>query len=95
MVEMENNFLPGVDTEVAQELEKAFKKQGIEVLTGTKYHGVEKFPGRVEVASITAVTSRLARQTKCLVAVGRAPLSADLRIRSARCRVGSWLHKSE
>jgi dihydrolipoamide dehydrogenase len=78
VVEMEKQLLPGVDAEVAQELEKAFKKKGIEVLTGTKYHGAEKFPGRVEVALDHNGDIKTRTANKVLVAVGRVPLSAGL-----------------
>jgi dihydrolipoamide dehydrogenase len=49
VVEMESQLLPGVDTEIAQELEKSFKKKGIEVLTSTKFDSIEKFPARLDV----------------------------------------------
>jgi dihydrolipoamide dehydrogenase len=78
VVEMEKQLLPGVDVEIAQELEKSFKKKGIEVLTGTKYHGIEKFPSRVEVALDYNGDIKTRTANKVLVAVGRAPLSADL-----------------
>lgn len=78
VVEMEKQLLPGVDIEVARELEKAFKKNGIEVLTGTKYHSIEKFPGRVEVALDSGSGLKRRTANKVLVAVGRTPLSAGL-----------------
>ena len=43
---MEKQLLPGVDAEIAKELERAFKKKGIEVLTQTTFHSLEKYPGR-------------------------------------------------
>lgn len=78
LVEMEKQLLPGIDAEVARELERSFKKRGIEVLTGTRFHSVEKFPGRVEVmvANGTEIKRRTAQ--KVLVAVGRVPLSSGL-----------------
>jgi len=78
VVEMEKQLLPGVDIEVAQELEKAFKKKGIEVLTGTKYQSIKQFPGRVEVALDNGGNIKTRTANKVLVAVGRAPLSAGL-----------------
>lgn len=78
VVEMEKQLLPGVDIEVARELEKAFRKKGIEVLTGTKYHSVEKFPGRVELVLDSGGDLKRRTANKVLVAVGRAPLSAGL-----------------
>ncbi len=78
VVEMEKQLLPGVDSEVAQELEKAFKKKGIEILTGTKYQSIEKFPSRVEISLDSGGDSKTRTANKVLVAVGRSPLSADL-----------------
>jgi len=75
---MEKQLVPGVDIEVARELEKAFRKKGIEVLTGTKYHSVEKFPGRVELALDSGGDLKRRTANKVLVAVGRTPLSAGL-----------------
>ncbi|MGH7889856.1 MAG: FAD-dependent oxidoreductase, partial [Thermodesulfobacteriota bacterium] len=37
IVEMEKHLLPGADREIAQELEKIFKKSGMAILTGTKF----------------------------------------------------------
>jgi dihydrolipoamide dehydrogenase len=78
LVEMETQLLPGVDTEVAQELEKIFKKKGLDVLTRTKFHSVEKFPGRVEVTLESGGDLKRRTAKKVLVAVGRTPLSANL-----------------
>jgi dihydrolipoamide dehydrogenase len=89
VVEMEKQLLPGVDIEVARELEKAFKKKGIEVLTGTKYHGVEKFPGRVELVLESEGDLKRRTANKVLVAVGRAPLSAGLGLEA----LGVELHR--
>ena len=78
LVEMEKQLLPGMDSEVAQELQRVFKKKGIEVLTSTKFHSLTKFPGRVEV--ILEASGNLKERTanKVLVAVGRKPLSEGL-----------------
>jgi dihydrolipoamide dehydrogenase len=78
LVEMETQLLPGIDAEVARELERVFKKRGIEVLTGTKFHSVEKFPGRVEVALQDGADLKRRTAQKVLVAVGRVPLSTGL-----------------
>ncbi|MCS6925231.1 MAG: dihydrolipoyl dehydrogenase [Candidatus Binatia bacterium] len=78
LVEMEKQLLPGVDAEVARELERSFKKRGIEVLTGTRFHSVEKFPGRVEVMVTNGTEIKRRTAQKVLVAVGRVPLSGGL-----------------
>jgi dihydrolipoamide dehydrogenase len=82
IVEMENQVLPGIDAEVARELERVFKKKGIEILTGTKFHGVEKFPGRMEVTLDSNGDLKHRTANKVLVAVGRTPLSAGLGLES-------------
>jgi dihydrolipoamide dehydrogenase len=78
VVEMESQLLPGVDTEIAQALEKSFKKKGIEILTGTKFHSIEKFPGRLDVRLDSNNDLKKRTANKVLVAVGRVPLSTDL-----------------
>ena len=78
VVEMESQLLPGVDAEIAQALEKSFKKKGIEILTGTKFHSIEKFPGRLDVQLDSNNELKERTANKVLVAVGRVPLSTDL-----------------
>ncbi len=83
IVEMEKQLLPGVDAEIAKELERAFKKKGIEILTQTMFHSLEKYPGRVEVNLDSAGSLKERTANKVLVAVGRAPISADLGLEEA------------
>jgi dihydrolipoamide dehydrogenase len=78
VVEMEKQLLPGIDSEVARELERIFKKKGIEVLTNTKFYSVERFPSRVEISLETGSDLKRRTANKVLVAVGRAPLSTGL-----------------
>ena len=83
IVEMEKQLLPGVDSEIVQELEHSFKKKGIEILTQTMFHRLEKYPGRVELILDNAGTLKERTTNKVLVAVGRAPISADLGLEEA------------
>lgn len=83
VVEMEPQLLPGVDADVARELERAFEKKGIEVLTGTAYDRLEKYPGRVEVMLTGGDGPKERTANKVLVAVGRAPLSDGLGLEDA------------
>ena len=78
VVEMESQLLPGVDTEIAHELEKSFKKKGIEILTSTKFHSIKKFPGRLDVTLENSGDTKERTANMVLVAVGRVPLSAGL-----------------
>ena len=79
VVEMAETLLPGMDADLGRELERAFKRQGIEVLTGHRYasfaRGAEA--GRVTVDG-PAGARRDLEAARVLVAVGRAPLSDDL-----------------
>ena len=83
IVEMEKQLLPGVDSEIVQELERSFKRKGIEILTQTMFHSLEKYPGRVELILDSAGTLKERTTNKVLVAVGRAPISADLGLEEA------------
>ena len=83
IVEMEKQLLPGVDSEIVQELERSFKRKGIEILTQTMFHRLEKYPGRVELILDNAGTLKERTTNKVLVAVGRAPISADLGLEEA------------
>ncbi len=78
LVEMEPQLLPGVDIEIAQELEKSFKKKGIEVLTSSTFDSLEKFPARLDIRLNHQGELKERTANKVLVAVGRAPLSANL-----------------
>lgn len=71
LLEMMPQMLPAEDHEVAQALEKAFKKQGITVLLGTKVAGAEIGGGKVVLAAEGAGGQRQQVEADvCLVAVG-------------------------
>ena len=76
VVEMEDQLLPRTDREVAKELEKSFRKQGIRVLTSAPAKGLDRAAGSMTVAS-GGKEERLAAE-KFLVAVGRKPLTEGL-----------------
>jgi dihydrolipoamide dehydrogenase len=79
LVELLPRVLPVEDEEVSAELEKIFKKQGIQVLTGTKAERVEKAGNELKVHLKGA--DGQAQVIPCevlLVAVGRGPVSDGL-----------------
>jgi len=76
VVEMEGQLLPRTDTEVARELEKAFKKQGIRVLTSAPAKKLDSPSGTLTVGSPGGEQTLSA--DRILVAVGRRPLTAGL-----------------
>jgi len=73
IVEMEDHLLPGADAEIANELERSFKKSGITILTSNKYSSVKKSKGYVEVILENTSSKALIpiKASKLLVAVGR------------------------
>ena len=75
LVEMLPRILPLEDEEVSAELQKAFRKRGIQCLTETSLAGVDTSGDRVGVDLEGA--ERL-EADMVLVAIGRAPVTADL-----------------
>jgi dihydrolipoamide dehydrogenase len=79
VLEMAPQMLPGADPELAEVLQREFRRKGIEVRLNARFEGVEKAGEGVRVA----VTSEKAGAgaidaDQLLVAIGRRPLSADL-----------------
>jgi len=81
LVEMLPRVLPIEDEDVSAEVEKAFRKRGIRVLTGVKLGAVraagdnsEKVQAHLEGEGI----DEWVEASKLLVAVGRAPVTGDL-----------------
>ncbi len=73
LLEMMPNILPLEDTEVSQTLEKAFAKQGINVLAGTKVVKAEADASGVRI-SVEGKKSESLEAEVCLVAIGVQPL---------------------
>lgn len=84
VVEMENQLLPRTDREVAAELEKAFVRQAIRVLTGAPAKRYDKASRTLTVS--TAGEERTVTSEKLLVAVGRRPLAAGLGLEACGVR---------
>jgi len=77
IVEMLPRLLPVEDEEVSAELARAFRKRGIEALTDAKLTKVETGEGGVKLTLEHKKKQSLEAET-LLVAVGRAPVTADL-----------------
>jgi dihydrolipoamide dehydrogenase len=73
LVEMMPNILPLEDTESSQAVEKAFAKQGIQVLTGTKVVKAEAGKNGVKI-SVEGKKAETLEAEICLVAIGVQPL---------------------
>jgi dihydrolipoamide dehydrogenase len=86
VVEMAETLLPGMDADLGRELARAFKRQGIEVLTGHRYESLTRQPGGARVVVAGPGGPRTLEAARVLVAVGRVPLSADLGLEEAGVR---------
>lgn len=78
IIEMLPRLVPLEDEEIGQELEKAFKKEGIKSLTGHKVEKVEVVGDGVEVTVSEGEEMKLLKADQVLVAIGFKPNSRDL-----------------
>jgi dihydrolipoamide dehydrogenase len=83
LVEMLPRVLPLEDEEISAELAKAFKKRGIEILTGTRVLGVETTDSGVKVKVSDGAAELVLEAEQALVAIGFKPNTADLGLETA------------
>lgn len=71
LVEMLPRIVPNEDEEISRELEKSFKKSGIEVRTGTRVEKIDKLKKNIKVTLSTGDDdSETVKAEKALVAIG-------------------------
>jgi dihydrolipoamide dehydrogenase len=78
LMELLPNLVPLEDPALGDELEKAFRKRGIEVHTGTKVEQVTKTAGGVRIKAVKDGQEVEIAADTLLVAVGRNPVTGDL-----------------
>jgi dihydrolipoamide dehydrogenase len=78
VVEMAEQMLPGADREVADALQREFRRKGIEVRLETTFESIEKASGVVRVSVSGDGAHEEIEAEQALVAIGRRPLSDDL-----------------
>lgn len=83
IVEMLPHIAPLEDIEVSTELEKAFKKNGITVLTGHRVLSVETTAKGVKVKVSSADEEKTLEAEQALVAIGFKPNTANLGLEAA------------
>ena len=88
IVELLPAILPGMDDEVVKEADKSFRKQGLEIRTGTKVTGGGRSGDRVFVTVETDGRTERLESDYVLVAVGRRPVTAGIDIEALGLHVG-------
>ena len=83
LVEMLPNILPLEDPEISVELEKSFKKSGINVLAGHKVESVEKTENGVKVTVSAEGGLKVLEAEQALVAIGFRPNTEGLGLAEA------------
>lgn len=78
LVEMMDQILPNSDKDLADELEKAFKKRKITVMTGTKAKDMEKTSSGAKVTLEGKDGEKTVEADKVLLVVGRSPNSENI-----------------
>src|SRR5512134_3174057 len=78
VLEMAEQMLPGADPELAEVLQREFRRKNIEVRLGARFEGVKQDGAGVRVAVASEKGAEEIAADQLLVAIGRRPLSADL-----------------
>jgi len=96
VVEMLPAILPGNDADVVKEAERAFKKQGLDIRTGTKVTGAKKDKKGVKVDIEKDGAKETLDADYVLVAIGRKPLLSGVDAAALGLKLGALLaHKAE
>ncbi|HYA97115.1 MAG TPA: dihydrolipoyl dehydrogenase [Methylomirabilota bacterium] len=88
ILEMLPRVVPVEDEEISAELDKAFRKRGIQIFTGSKVDSVKKGAKGVSVSfKDKDGKAQTLEAEKLLVAVGRKPLTANCGLENSKARV--------
>jgi dihydrolipoamide dehydrogenase len=103
IVEYLPRVVPNEDEDVSKELARVFRKRGIDTHTGAKVEKVEKTDTGVKVTFTPADGKQVVKEAeKVLVAVGRAPRTANIGLESTKVqlergfiRTDEWMQTAE
>jgi len=87
IVEMLPHLVPLEDEEISRELEKAFKKRGINLLVGHKVEGIETLKTKVKVTVSAEGETKVLDAEQALVAIGFRPNSKGLGLEEVGVKV--------
>jgi dihydrolipoamide dehydrogenase len=88
IVELEKQMLPGMDSEIAEELRRAFVKRKVTVMLGHGYKSIARKGDVFEVTLEADGKSKTVEAETVLVAVGRRPLSVEMGLEKAGVETG-------
>ena len=83
VLEMMDQMIPGADPDVAQALQREFRRKGIEVRLGTRFEKLERSGAGLGVAISSEKGNEELGTDRVLAAIGRRPQSADLGLEEA------------
>jgi dihydrolipoamide dehydrogenase len=83
VVEMMDQMIPGADPDVAQVLQREFRRKGIDVRLGTRFEKLERGPSGVGVVISSEKGNEELPADRVLAAIGRRPRSAGLGLEEA------------
>jgi dihydrolipoamide dehydrogenase len=103
IVEYLPRLVPNEDEDVSKELARVFRKRAIDTFTGAKVEKAEKTGSGAKVTFTGADGKQVVKEAeKVLVAVGRAPLTADVgldktgaQVERGFIRVDEWMQTAE
>ncbi len=78
LLEAMDSFLPTMDTQIARESQKLFKKQGLDIRLGARVTGSEVIDGKVHVTYAVGEDSHTEIFDRLIVSVGRRPQTGEL-----------------
>lgn len=96
-------LVPNEDEDVSKELARAFRKRGIESLTGTKFEKLEKTKSGVKVTLTGPDKKTIVKEAeKILIAVGRSPRTDNVGLEKTKIKpdrgfihVNEWMQTEE
>ncbi|MEO0241114.1 MAG: dihydrolipoyl dehydrogenase [candidate division WOR-3 bacterium] len=85
--ELMPQILPGIDKEMADELEKILKKEGIKIYTNAKAKELIKENGKIKMKVEVQNKEQIAEGNVLLLAVGRKPYTAGLNLENINVEI--------
>src|ERR1700722_5174578 len=96
IVEYLPSVVPNEDADISKELARVFRKRGIETYTGAKVEKVEKTENGVKVTFTGSDGKPVVKEAETvLVAVGRAPRTADLGLETTKVQLERGFVKTD